>query len=759
MAQDHIRVTGAREHNLKGVTVAIPKRRLTVVTGVSGSGKSSLVFDTIAAESQRQLNETFTSFVRNRLPRYGQPDADSIENLSAAIVVDQRRLGGGARSTVGTVTDIYSLMRLLWSRAGRPFVGYSNAFSFNDPQGMCPRCAGLGTVRGIDLDELLDRRLSLNEGAIRFPTFHVGGWMWRTYADSGLFDNDKPLADYTPEEWEAFLHGADATVRLPSQGGPVPAKYEGLLERFTRIWLPKDAESLRGRTREAFERVVTEETCPKCDGARLSPEALSCRLGGRTIAECAALEAGELAEFLRGLEVSDSAPVVASLLAQVERLVAIGLGYLTMDRPTSTLSGGESQRVKMVRHLGSSLTDMTYVLDEPSVGLHPADVAQLVGMLRDLRDKGNTVVVVEHDPDVIAAADHVVDMGPGAGQNGGEVVYQGDVAGLAAAGTPTGVHLGSRPRLKDAPRTPRGFAEIRGATRNNLRGVDADIPLGVLTVVTGVAGSGKSTLVHGFLPRVCPDAVLVDQSPIRASRRSSPATYTGILDPIRALFAAENGVSASLFSPNSEGACGRCDGLGVVYTDLAFLDPMVSLCEECRGRRFTDEVLRYRCRGLSIGDVFELSAREAVEVFPEPRIGGVLRRLVDVGLDYLSLGQPLNTLSGGERQRLRLADELDRHDRTYVFDEPTTGLHPSDTAGLLALFDRLVEAGGTVVVIEHNLEVMARADWIVDLGPGPGRRGGRVVFQGPPGELLRTPDAVSVTARHLRRAVGAPPVR
>ncbi|GAA2446593.1 excinuclease ABC subunit UvrA [Streptomyces macrosporus] len=756
MAQDHIRVTGAREHNLRGVTVEIPKRRLTVVTGVSGSGKSSLVFDTVAAESQRQLNETFTSFVRNRLPRYGRPDVDSIENLSAAIVVDQRRLSGGARSTVGTITDIHALMRLLWSRAGRPAVGPSNALSFNDPQGMCPGCSGLGTVRGVDLDELLDRRLSLNEGAIRFPTFHVGGWMWRTYADSGLFDNDKPLADYTPEEWHALLHGADATVRLTGQGGTVPTKYEGLLERFTRIWLPKDAASLKGRTREAFERVVTERVCPTCDGARLSPRALSCRLGGRTIAECAAMEAEELAEFLRGLEVSDGAPVVASLLAQVERLVAIGLGYLTLDRPTSTLSGGESQRVRMVRHLGSALTDMTYILDEPSVGLHPADVDRLVDMLRELRDKGNTVVVVEHDPDVIAAADHVVDMGPGAGEDGGEVVHQGDVAGLAASGTLTGRCLGNRLRLGAAPREPKGFAEIRGAVRNNLRGVDADFPHGVLTVVTGVAGSGKSTLVHGFLPGVCPDAVLVDQSPIRASRRSSPATYTGVLDPIRALFAAENGVSASLFSPNSEGACGRCDGLGTIYTDLAFMDPMVSLCEECRGRRFTDEALRYRCRGLAIADVFELSAREAVEVFPEPRVGGVLRRLVDVGLGYLPLGQPLNTLSGGERQRLRLADALDRPDRTYVFDEPTTGLHPSDVAGLLALFDRLVEAGGTVVVIEHNLEVIARADWIVDLGPGPGRHGGRVIFQGTPEELLRVPDAVSATARHLRRAVGRP---
>ncbi|MDX3104625.1 excinuclease ABC subunit UvrA [Nonomuraea angiospora] len=747
MARDHIRIAGAREHNLKDVTVAVPKGRLTVVTGVSGSGKSSLVFDTIAAEAQRQLNETFTAFVRNRLPRYGRPDVDEIENLSAAIVVDQRRLGGNARSTVGTITDIYALMRLLWSRAGRPFAGYSNAFSFNDPQGMCPRCEGLGTTRTVDVDRLVDRRLSLNEGAIRFPTFQVGSWMWRTFAESGLFDLDKPLSGYTPREWQAFLHGEGVPASPRGRSGPA-ANFEGLLPRFERIWLPKGVESLRGRTREAYERVVTAGPCPTCHGARLSEAALSSRVGGRNIAECAAMEAGELVEVIRALDAPEARPVAAAVITQLERLISVGLGYLTMDRPTSTLSGGESQRVKMVRHLGSSLIDMTYLFDEPSVGLHPHDVAQLTALLRELRDKGNTVIVVEHDPDVIAVADHVIDLGPGAGLDGGQIVYQGDVAGLAESGSATGRHLRHRPRPKAVTRGPAGFIEIRGATRHNLDGVDVDIPVGALTVVTGVAGSGKSTLIRGFLPEACPDAVLVDQAAVRGSRRSSPATYTGILDPVRALFAAENGVSASLFSPNAEGACPRCGGLGVIYTDLAFMDPMVSTCEECDGRRFTPRVLRYRHRGRTISEVLDLTAREALEVFPERRIRRVLESLVDVGLGYLPLGQPLSTLSGGERQRLKLASELDRPGRVYIFDEPTAGLHMSDVAGLVELLNRLVDGGATAVVVEHDLDVISQADWVIDLGPGPGRHGGQVVFQGPPRDLVHAPG--SLTARHLR---------
>ncbi|WP_163511669.1 ATP-binding cassette domain-containing protein [Fodinicola acaciae] len=728
----HLTVRGAREHNLKDIDLTLPKRQLIVVTGVSGSGKSSLVFDTIAAESQRQLNETYTTFVRNRLPRYGQPDVDSIDNLSAAIVVDQRRLGGNSRSTVGTVTDIHPLMRLLWSREGRPFAGYSNAFSFNEPAGMCQRCHGIGRVRTIDLDQLVDRRLSLNDGAIRFPTFDTGSWMWRTFANSGLFDNDKPLAAYDGAEWDAFLHGVEDP----------PKNYEGLLHRFERIWLPKDPESLKGRTRQAFERVVTQSICPDCGGARLNAAALESKVDGLSIADCAAMEAADLAEVVRAW----TGPVATALLAQLERLVGIGLGYVTLDRPTTTLSGGESQRVKMVRHLGSGLTDMTYIFDEPTIGLHPRDVGQLVGLLKDLRDKGNTVLVVEHDPDVIEAADHVVDLGPGAGPSGGEVVYEGCVRGLVNADTPTGRHLRRRPSLRAEVRKPTGAIAIRGADKHNLDNVDVDVPTGVLTVVTGVAGSGKSTLVRGYLP----DAVVIDQGAVRGSRRSSIATYTGVLDRVRTLFAEENGVSSGLFSPNAEGGCPGCHGLGLVHTDLAFLDPMVSVCEQCRGRRFTEAALRYRCRGLDIGQVLELTARDACEVFDEPPTRAVLERLIEVGLDYLSLGQPLNTLSGGERQRLKLADELGHSGRTYVFDEPTTGLHMSDVDGLVALLDRLVDGGRTVVVIEHNLDVIARADWIIDLGPGPGRRGGQVVFQGTPVDLVRA--GHSLTGEHLRKS-------
>jgi excinuclease UvrABC ATPase subunit len=742
-----ITVTGAREHNLKDVTVTIPKGRLTVVTGLSGSGKSSLVFDTIAAESQRQLNETFTTFVRNRLPRYGQPDVDTIDNLPAAIVVDQKRIGGNSRSTVGTITDIHSLLRLLWSRAGRPFVGYSNAFSFNDPAGMCQRCQGLGTVKTIDLDELVDRTKSLNEGAIRFPTFHVGGWTWRSLAGHALFDNDKPLAEFTDAEWDTLLHGADALLERDDTGVTTPKNYEGLLPRFERIWLPKDVETLRGPTRAAYERVVTHGACPDCDGTRLNEAARSVLVGGRTITECSALEAGQLYDFVRDLDAPGAEPVVAALTAQLGRLVSIGLGYLAMDRATSTLSGGESQRVKMVRHLGSSLTELIYIFDEPSVGLHPQDVTQLTELLATLRDKGNTVLVVEHDQDVVAAADHVLDLGPGAGAAGGQVVYAGDVAGLARAGTPTGEFI-ARPRpVNPHPRTPTGAIEIRGANRHNLRDVDVDIPTGVLTVVTGVAGSGKSSLVHGYVR----DAVRVDQRAVRNSRRSTPATYTGLLDALRTWFADANGVSPSLFSPNADGGCPECNGLGVLYTDLAFLDPMVTTCERCRGRRFTPEALRHTYRGLDIGQVFDLAARDALDVFGADDRDGHLARLVEVGLGYLPLGQPLSTLSGGERQRLKLAAELRKPSQVYVFDEPTTGLHPADVDELVTLFDRLVDSdndgGSTVIVIEHDLDVIRRADHVIDLGPGAGRHGGRVLFTGPPSELTT---ADTPTGRHLR---------
>lgn len=740
MATD-ITVTGAREHNLRDVTVTVPTGKLTVVTGVSGSGKSSLVFDTIAAESQRQLNQTHSAFVRNRLPSFGRPDVDAVENLPAAVVVDQKRLGGNSRSTVGTITDIHSLLRLLWSRAGTPRIGESTAFSFNDPAGMCPRCHGIGTVKSIDLDQLVDRDRSLNEGAIRFPTFHVGGWTWRTFAGARLFDNDKPLKDFTDEQWRVFLHGADAVVDRPNDPEPTPKTYEGLLPRFERIWLPKDVESLTSNTREAYERVVVAATCPDCGGARLNTAARSVTVDGRTITECTALEVEQLLAVARTL--TGPAPVVDALTVQLERLVGIGLGYLSLDRATTTLSGGESQRVKMVRHLGNTLTGLLYVFDEPSAGLHPQDVGKLNELLKTLRDKGNTVLVVEHDPDVVAVADHVIDLGPGAGRDGGTIGYTGDVTGLTRADTPTGRQYARTKTVNTRPRTPAGFVEIRDATRNNLRDVRVDLPTGVLTVVTGVAGAGKSTLVHGFVP----DAVTVDQRPVRGSRRSTPATYTGVLDVIRTRFAEANGVSAGLFTPNGEGGCPDCRGLGVIYTDLAFLDPMVSTCERCGGRRFTEKALRHTYRGHDIGDVFAMTAAEAHTVFPDER----LARLAEVGLGYLPLGQPLSTLSGGERQRLKLASELATPGRTYVFDEPTTGLHPADVDELLTLFDRLVDRGATVVVIEHDLDVVCRADHVIDLGPGPGRHGGRVLYSGPPARLAHqdTP-----TGRSLRAYLG-----
>ncbi|WP_031465613.1 ATP-binding cassette domain-containing protein [Sciscionella sediminilitoris] len=740
---EYLRVRGARVHNLRDISVDIPKRQLTVVTGVSGSGKSSLVFDTIAAESQRQLGETFSTFVRNRLPKYGRPDVDRLTNLSTAIVVDQKRITGNARSTVGTITDIAALLRLLWSRAGEPYLGASNLFSFNDPEGMCPRCSGLGEVRTVDLDRLVDRTRSLNEGAIVFPTFGVGGWMWRTFADSGLFDNDKPLERYTEQEWAAFVYGADATVRLPSQGGPVPTKYEGLLQRFERIWLPKDPESLSGKTRAAFESVVRLGVCEQCRGARLSPAALSSTIAGMNLAECYRLEAVELARFLRGIESPVAAPILAEAIEQVDRLVGIGLGYLSMDRATGTLSGGESQRVKMVRQLGSSLTDMTCIFDEPSIGLHPHDIQAAGELLCSLRDKGNTVIVVEHDPAIIRIADHVVDIGPGHGSAGGQVVYQGPVSGLAASPGPTGKHLERVPEINDSPRKPDGWVAIRGADKHNLRGIDVDIPLGVLTAVTGVAGSGKSTLLREYLP----GANFAGQLGVHRSRRSNMASYTGMLDRIRTIFAAEHGVPAALFSANSKGACANCSGLGVVYTDLAFLDPVTNTCEQCGGRRFAAEVLGYRVHGKNIGELHELTAAEIIEQFPDPKVCAIAGRLLDVGLDYLPIGQPLSTFSGGEGQRLAIADELDGEPRRYVFDEPTTGLHRADIARLLALFTRLLDAGSSVIVIEHNLDVIARADWIIDLGPGAGSRGGTVVATGTPRAVADCPD--SLTGRYL----------
>ncbi|TQN27758.1 excinuclease ABC A subunit [Haloactinospora alba] len=744
---EYVRIRGARENNLRSVDVDVPKRHLTVVTGVSGSGKSSLVFGTVAAEAQRQLNDTFTAFARNRLPQYGQPEADLLDGLSPAVVVDQRRLGGNARSTVGTVTDASAMLRLVYSRAGEPWTGYSHVFSFNDPEGMCPDCQGLGQRSHIDTTQLLDTSLSLNEGAIRFPTFAVGNVFWQYYAESGLFDNDRRLRDYTTEEWNALLWGTGVgrgSGRVRGQ----PA-YEGLIPRMERVYLHKDPEQKKGELREALRRVVVRATCPSCGGARLNPRVLDCRVAGLSIAEAAAMPVAELAAWVADIDAPQAKTAVDALLERLTQMVTIGLGYVSPDRPTTTLSGGESQRVRMVRHLGSSLTDMLYVLDEPTVGLHPANVADMTHLLHRLRDNGNTVLVVEHDADVIAAADHVVEIGPGAGNDGGRVTFQGPYQDLAGSGTATERAVRTPCRVKEEVRAGGGELTVTGARAHNLRGVSVSLPTGAVTAVVGVAGSGKSTLVNDELCRLHPDAVVLDQGGLHVSRRSNPASYLGVLDPIRSLFARENRAEASLFSPNSAGGCPDCDGQGLIHTDLAFLDPVTTVCETCEGRRFTGEALSHTVRGATIADVLEMSIAEAHAFFPEPAVRRPLTSLVTVGLGYLGLGQPLTTLSGGERQRVKLATELATPARTFVFDEPTTGLHRDDTASLTGVFDHLADNGAAVVVIEHNLDMVGASDWVVELGPGAGDDGGRVVFTGTPRQLL---EADTVTGEHFRRA-------
>jgi excinuclease UvrABC ATPase subunit len=747
-APDRIEVRGAREHNLRGIDLDIPKRQLTVFTGVSGSGKSSLVFGTIAAESQRLINETYTAFIQSLLPGQARPDVDSLRNLGAAIVVDQERMGANSRSTVGTATDAYTMLRILFSRAAHPRLEPSSAFSFNDPLGMCPACEGIGRVSTLDLDALVDRDRSLEEGAITFPNFGVGSWFWQIIAGSGFFDPAKPLRDYRDDEWEQLLHGPPVKIRNGTSG----STFEGLVSKVRRLYLSKDLDSMQPHLRAAVERVATFESCGACGGTRLNPAALAPRLHGRTIADCAALQVSDLVDVVTGISDPTLAPLVAMLAGTLESLVEVGLGYLSLDRESATLSGGEAQRVKVVRHLGSSLTDIIYVFDEPTVGLHPHDVERMHALLLRLRDKGNTVLVVEHEPAVIAIADHVVDLGPGAGAAGGSVVYEGDPAGLRSSGSVTARHLDRRPTPKQAPRRPRGHLRIEGASLHNLQAVTVDIPLGVLTAVTGVAGSGKSSLIGGCLPRR--DGMsFVDQSPIRGSRRSNPATYSGVLDGIRAAFAKASGVKASFFSANSEGACPTCKGIGLLYTDLAFMAGVASVCEACEGRRFTAEALRHRLRGRDISEVLGLSVSEAREFFTERAVRPMLDTLEDVGLGYLTLGQPLTTLSGGERQRLKLATHMAGSTEVYVLDEPTSGLHMADVEQLVDLLDRLVDQGRTVIVIEHDLDVIARADWVVDLGPGAGHDGGRIVFEGPPAALVDA--AHSRTGAHLARRAQA----
>ncbi|MET7637411.1 excinuclease ABC subunit UvrA [Streptomyces sp. NPDC005438] len=738
-----IEVRGARENNLTGIDLDIPKRRLTVFTGVSGSGKSSLVFGTVAAESQRLINETYTAFLQSFMPNLARPEVDALRNLSAAIVVDQERMGANSRSTVGTATDAQAMLRIVFSRLGTPRLGASKAFSFNLPDGMCPECEGLGRSTDIDLDQLVDRERSLNEGAITVPQFQVDSWYWQVMARSGLYDPDTPLRDFTERQWHDLLHKPLTKIRV----GTSNLSYEGLLVKVRRLFLAKDREALQPHLRAFVDRAVVFGPCPACHGTRLNEAARSSRIDGHHIADCSAMQLTDLAAFLRDVHDPSVGPLLDTLRDTVDQLIEIGLGYLSLDRDSGSLSGGEAQRVKMVRHLGSSLTDVTYVFDEPTVGLHPHDIQRMNRLLLNLRDKGNTVLVVEHKPETIAIADHVVDLGPGAGGDGGRLCYAGDVAGLRASDSLTGRHLDHRVRLRERPRHPTGTLSVRGADLHNLKGVDVDVPLGVLTVVTGVAGSGKSSLIHGSLPGR-EGVVVADQSPIRGSRRSNPATYTGLLDAVRTAFAKANGVRSSLFSPNSAGACPQCRGIGMVYTDLAMMAGVASVCDECEGRRFTDEVLRYTLRGRNIHQVLSMSVAQALDFFDRGQAHRVLSRLHDVGLGYLRLGQPLTTLSGGERQRLKLALHMARPASTYVLDEPTSGLHLADVDQLLGLLDRLIDDGNSVIVIEHHQAVMAHADWIIDMGPGGGHDGGQVVFTGTPAELVERGD--TLTARHLR---------
>jgi len=769
-----IRVTGAHENNLQGIDVEIPKRRLTVFTGVSGSGKSSLVFGTIANESQRLINETYPTFVQQFMGQLSRPDVDQLENISPAIVVDQERMGANARSTVGTATDVHAMLRLLFSRIGQPHVGSPQAFSFNVPSvsgagavtmekggqkvkerrsfeitgGMCPTCEGLGQVSDIDIDEVLDRSISLLAGAIRIPGYNPDGWMVKGYTESGFVDPHKPIADYTEAELHDFLYKEQTKVKISG----INMTYEGLIPKITKSMLQKDRDGLQPHVRAFVDRAVKFMPCAACDGTRLNDGARSSKIGGVSIADAAAMQITDLAAWVAAIDDASVAPLLVGLRQTLDPFVDIGLGYLSLDRASGTLSGGEAQRTKMIRHLGSSLTDMTYVFDEPTTGLHPHDIQRMNDLLLLLRDKGNTVLVVEHKPEVIAIADHVIDLGPGAGRHGGRIMYEGDVAGLRTSDTITGRHFDHRAALKPSTREKTGALEIRGATLHNLKGVDVDVPLGILTVVTGVAGSGKSSLIHGSVPAF-DDVVVVDQAPIKGSRRSSPATYTGILDDIRKAFAKANGVKPGLFSANSEGACPACKGLGVIITNLGFTQSVETRCELCEGTGFSDDVLEYTLDGRNIAEVLAMSADEAAAFVAKGPAHTTLTRMIDVGLGYITLGQALNTLSGGERQRLKLAISMAKKGAIYVLDEPTTGLHLADVDNLLALLDRLVDAGNSVIAIEHHQAVMAHADWIIDIGPGAGRDGGAVVFEGTPADLVSRGE--TLTAQHLARYVGA----
>jgi excinuclease UvrABC ATPase subunit len=738
MPQEYIEIHGARENNLKNVSLRIPKRKITIFTGVSGSGKSSIVFDTIATEAQRQLYETFSMFVRNFLPRYAQPQADSIENLDMAIVVDQKRLGGGSHSTVGTITDIYTVLRLLFSRVGKPFVGYSNVFSFNDPQGMCPECSGLGRKLQPIVEKFYDPSKSLREGAIQGPVFDDS-----IYMACGFFDNDKKLSEFTKQEMDLLLYGQEQKFKIDKMN----RTYLGVITGFTRSYIERDLKTRSERTQEKIAHYLTEGPCPACKGARLNKAVLNCKINGYNIAELSSMEVGDLIGVIKGVRDAVTKPMVDSLVERLQNVIDIGLEYLTLNRETATLSGGESQRVKIVKHLSSSLMNVIYIFDEPSIGLHPRDVHRLNELLQKLRDKGNTVIVVEHDPDVIKVADHIVDVGPHAGSQGGEIVYEGTYAGLLQADTLTGLFMKQAMPIKKEFRQAKKHLKLSKVSVNNLKNVSANIPVGVLTLVTGVAGSGKSSLINEAFMSQYPDAILIDQSPVGVSSRSNPATYTGIMDDIRKAFAKANKVEAGLFSFNSKGACENCEGLGVLYTDLSFFESVKSPCEICGGKRFKDEVLAYKLQGKSIAEVLEMTVLQALEHFDQPDIQRKLQAMSDVGLNYLTLGQPLNTLSGGECQRIKLASELHKEGSIYVMDEPTTGLHKSDTAHLLEIINKLVDGGNTVIVIEHNMDVVRNADWIIDMGPEGGSKGGKVMFEGTPKQLLTAKQ--SLTSAYL----------
>jgi Excinuclease ATPase subunit len=746
--QEYIVISGARENNLKNVSLRIPKRKITIFTGVSGSGKSSIVFDTIAAESTRLLNENFSMFVRTFLPSFPQPDTDGIENLSMAVIVDQKRLGGGSHSTMGTITDISPILRLLFSRVGQPYVGPANMFSFNDPQGMCLECNGIGRKLGVDMSKAIDMSRSLNEGAILLPDYAVSGWEWNMIVQTGSFDLDKKLSDYSKEELDELLYAKARKVKMDFAGKATNITVEGVIEKFTNKYIKQDVKLKSERTQKAVAPFITEGPCPSCHGSRLSQAALGCKINGYNIADLSSMEVGHLIRVVQEIDIPAAAPVAKSLTERLQHLVDIGLDYLTLDRETDTLSGGESQRVKMVKHLSGSLVDVTYIFDEPSVGLHPRDVHRLNELLVKLRDKGNTVIVVEHDPDVIKVADHIVDVGPHAGSRGGNIVFEGSFEGLLESGTLTGNHMKRPLQLKGDCRQPSGKLSISHATLHNLQDVSVNIPTGVLTVVTGVAGSGKSTLINDVFLSQHPDAVVIDQSSVGVSTRSNPATYTGIMDDVRKAFASANKVNQGLFSFNSKGACENCQGLGVVYTDLSFFESVKLPCEVCDGKRFKEEVLEYKLNGKSIAEVLEMTVEQALEFFELKEVVRKLQAMSDVGLNYITLGQPLSTLSGGECQRIKLASELHKKGSIYVMDEPTTGLHMSDIGHLLAIMNRLVDAGNTVIVIEHNLDVISQADWIIDMGPDGGSRGGQVVFEGTPS--LITGEDQSITGRYLK---------